>query len=127
TPFQGAYRGRALPALTAINTLTGGVSPGVLITTSIPGGVVGTPAVMTSAPSTLAALEGNNAQVRLIVDGSGIPAGAGDVGFVIDASNSILRGLAIDGFTVGVSVPRVSDVGNLIQGNCIGVYATYPV
>src|SRR5262249_35371253 len=40
---------------------------------------------------------------------------------------SILRGLAIDAFTVGVSVPRVSDVGNLIQGNCIGVYATYPV
>ena len=33
----------------------------------------------------------------------------------------------IDGFGVGVSVPNPSDVGDLIQGNFIGMYLEYPV
>ena len=40
---------------------------------------------------------------------------------MIDTTDSMLRGLIIDGFTIGVSVPRPVDVGNLIQGNSIGV------
>ena len=46
---------------------------------------------------------------------------------MLDASNSILRGLAIEGFGVGVSVPNPTDVGDLIQGNFIGPYLAYPV
>ena len=60
----------------------------------------------------------------MIVDGSQT---VGATGFVIDASDSILRGLIIDGFDVGVSVPRPADVGNLIQGNFIGNSFLYPV
>ena len=63
----------------------------------------------------------------MIIDGSDVATGATDIGFVIDASNSILRGLAIEGFDVGVSVPNPTDVGDLIQGNFIGQYVAYPV
>ncbi len=56
-----------------------------------------------------------------------MPSWPPDIGFVINASNSILRGLAIEGFGVGVSVPNPTDVGDLIQGNFIGVYLAYPV
>ena len=53
-------------------------------------------------------------------------------GFVLDASHSLLRGLIISGFSVGVSVPALDTsrnpvVGDLIQGNSIGDYFTYPV
>ena len=63
----------------------------------------------------------------MIIDGSQIPSGPADIGFVINASNSILRGLAIGGFNVGVSVPNPTDAGDLIQGNFIGQYVVYPV
>ena len=56
-----------------------------------------------------------------------MPAGPTDIGFVLNASDSILRGLAIEGFSVGVSVPNPTDVGDLIQGNFIGEYLAYPV
>lgn len=46
---------------------------------------------------------------------------------MIDASNSILRGLNIEGFDVGVSVPNPSNIGNLIQGNFIGKYLVFLV
>ena len=46
---------------------------------------------------------------------------------MINASESIIRGLAIEGFGVGVSVPNPTDVGDLIQGNSIGEYLVYPV
>ncbi len=53
-------------------------------------------------------------------------------GFVVDASHSTLRGLIIDGFGVGVSVPHLDasgnpNVGDLILGNFIGTYFVYPV
>ena len=63
-------------------------------------------------------------QPRVIIDGSQT---GGATGFVIDASHSTLRGLIIDGFGMGVSVPNPSDVGDLIQGNFIGKYLEYPV
>ena len=51
---------------------------------------------------------------------------------MLDASHSTLRGLIIDGFGVGVSVPHLDssgnpNVGDLIQGNFIGDYFVYPV
>ena len=46
---------------------------------------------------------------------------------MIDTDDSILRGLIIDGFTIGVSVPHPPTGGNLIQGNFIGSYFLYPV
>ena len=46
---------------------------------------------------------------------------------MLDASHCVLRGLIIDGFGIGVSVPNPGDVGNLIQGNFIGKYFLYPV
>ena len=77
-------------------------------------------------PNTIAPLDGNNAQVGVIIDGSKTE-WPPDIGFVINASNSSLRGLAIEGFGVGVSVPNPTDVGDLIQGNFIGNYLSYPV
>ena len=68
-------------------------------------------------------LDGNSAVPRLIIDGSQ----AGGTGFVLDSSDSILRGLIVDGFGVGVSVPDPGDVGDLIQGDDIGKYPLFPV
>ena len=61
----------------------------------------------------------------MIIEGSGLPSGS--TGFVLNTSHSTLRGLAIDGFSVGVSIPNPTNVGDLIQGNFIGVYDTYLV
>ena len=68
----------------------------------------------------------------MIIDGSQIPAASAATGFVLDASHSLLRGLIISGFSVGVSVSALDTsgnpvVGDLIQGNSIGDYYTYPV
>ncbi|WP_435018318.1 Calx-beta domain-containing protein [Tundrisphaera sp. TA3] len=91
------------------------------------------PIQISSSASTIAAKSGNNAILRVIVDGS--QAGA-MVGFDIRASHSILRGLIIDGFGrdlpideigVGVSVSDPDAVGVLIQGNSIGQHYLYPV
>ena len=103
-------------------SLTGGVDPSVEVTTSAQ---LGPPVQIVSITNSVAARDGNNAHIPVIVDGSQIPGGA--PGFVIDASDSILRGLIIDGFTIGVSVPRPVDAGNLIQGDSIGGYFLYPV
>ena len=51
---------------------------------------------------------------------------------MLDASHSLLRGLIISGFSVGVSVSALDNsgnpvVGDLIQGNSIGDYFVYPV
>ncbi len=83
-----------------------------------------TRAMITSVPNTIAAIDGNNAQVRVIMDGSQT---GGSTGLVLDASQSIIRGLAIEGFGIGISIPEPTDVGDLIQGNFIGPYLAYPV
>jgi hypothetical protein len=82
------------------------------------------PIEIQSTPNTAAATNGNNARMRIIIDGSQT---GGGTGFVLDASNCILRGLIIDGFGVGVSAPNPVDAGNLIQGDFIGRYFLYPV
>ena len=84
------------------------------------------PTEITSTPNTLAAIDGNNAVIRVIVDGSAlgpIPS----TGIELDVSNSIVRGLIIDGFSTGVSIPNPGEVGDLIQGNDIGVYPLFLV
>ena len=85
------------------------------------------PTVISSVPNAIQALDGNNAQVRVIIDGSNIASTSADIGFLVDASNSKLRGMAIEGFNVGISIPNPTNVGNLIQGNFIGQYLVYPV
>ena len=91
------------------------------------------PVYIQSIPNTTDAKDGNNAEERVIIDGSQIPrAPTPTIGFELDASHCLLRGLIISGFNVGVSVPALDSsnnpvVGDLIQGNSIGDYFTYPV
>ncbi|HMF37316.1 MAG TPA: Calx-beta domain-containing protein, partial [Isosphaeraceae bacterium] len=87
------------------------------------------PVYIHSIPNTIDAKDGNNAEERVIIDGSQT---TGATGFVLDASHCLLRGLIISGFSVGVSVSALDTsgnpvVGDLIQGNSIGDYYTYPV
>jgi hypothetical protein len=85
---------------------------------------LGSPIQIISTPNTAAAKVGNNAVIRVIVDGSRT---GGATGFVLDAPDSVLRGLIIDGFGTGVSVPNPGSAGDLIQGNDIGQYFVFPV
>jgi len=119
--FGGLFAGEAIPLLVATSNLTGGTNPSVTVT--------GTPVEITSSPNAVTAIDGNNAHARVIIDGSQTGRATG---FALDASHSTLRGLIIDGFGVGVSVPQVDSsgnpiVGDLIQGNFIGTYFVYPV
>src|SRR5262249_875112 len=81
------------------------------------------PTEITSSPNSPASTSGNNARVHVILHGSQIPGAS--TGFVLDTSNAILRGLIVDGFGIGVSVPNANNVGNLIQGNYLGKYLLY--
>ena len=122
--FQGAYSGMAIPNLVAdYSGLTGGTTPSVTIIPTTAGSL-NTPTYITSVPNTVAAIDGDNAQVRVIIDGSNT---SGSTGFVLDASDSIIRGLAVEGFGVGISIPDPTNVGDSIQGNFIGPYLAYPV
>ncbi len=119
--FQGLFAGDAIPLLVATSNLTGGTNPSVTVT--------GTPVEISSTPNTVTAIDGNDAHARVIIDGSQT---GGATGFVVDASHSTVRGLIIDGFGVGLSVPQVDSsgnpvVGDVIQGNFIGKYTEYPV
>jgi hypothetical protein len=126
--FQGAYGQEAIPDLIANNSLLGGSSPSISVSTFTVGGVaLFAPMEISSAPNATPAVTGNNAQIRVILNGSLIPSGPADIGVEIDATNTILRGLAIDGFGIGVLVPNSDDSGDLIQGNAIGEYLAYPV
>ncbi len=49
--------------------------------------------MITSVPNATAATDGNNAQIRVIVDGSD---SSGGTGFTLDAAHSMIRGLIID-------------------------------
>ena len=59
--------------------------------------------MITSVPNTAAAKDGNNAHVRVIIEGNQT---VGGTGFVVEASHCRLSGLIIDGFDIGVSVPH---------------------
>ncbi|MGZ5981357.1 MAG: hypothetical protein ACXWO3_10450 [Isosphaeraceae bacterium] len=133
--FQNNHAQQTIPPLVATNNLTGGTAPGISVFTLDPGGTVLPNSSVTyiqSIPNTTNALQGNNAEERVIIDGSHIPAASAATGFVLDASHCLLRGLIISGFNVGVSVSALDTnhnpvVGDLIQGNSIGDYYTYPV
>ena len=133
--FQNKYAQQTIQPLVATNNLTGGTNPGISVLTLDPGGTVLPNPNLTyiqSIPNTSDAKDGNNAEERVIIDGSQIPAASAATGFVLDASHCLLRGLIISGFSVGVSVsaPDISKnpvVGDLIQGNSIGDYFVYPV
>ncbi len=123
--FQGDDADQAIPNLVAANDLTGGSAPSILIQTVTVGGIpIGDPTLISSVPNSTTAIDGNNAQIRVILDGNQT---GGSTGLVIATSQSIIRGLAIEGFGIGISVPAPSDVGDLIQGNSIGEYLVYPV
>ena len=123
----------ALPAITSPVTIDGYSEAEVGVPYRYPAQSSSTPVLIKSSPNTTPAIDGNNAQARVIIDGSQT---SGATGFVLDASHSALRGLIIDGFGVGVgvgvSVPHLDasgnpNVGDLIQGNFVGDYFIYPV
>jgi len=123
--FQGNFAHTAIPNLIPISQLTGGQNPTVTVSTFIAGGVASqNPTLIQSSPNTTQAIDGNDAKVRVIIDGSK----TGDAtGFLLEASNSVIRGLAIDGFGIGISVPASQYVGDKIQGDFLGRYLAYPV
>ncbi len=82
------------------------------------------PTEIVNVPNSTQAIEGNNAQIRVIIDGSN---SGGGTGFVLNTSYSTLRGLIIEDFGVGVEVPNATNVGDAIQGDFIGDYLLYPV
>ena len=122
--FQGAYGQQAIPDLTVTSSLTGVNATATVETTTV-GGVIELTTLIKSVPNTTAAIDGNNAQVRVIIDGSGTRRRAPALCSMRRIAS--LRGLAIEGFGIGVSVPNPTDVGDLIQGNFIGEYLAYPV
>jgi hypothetical protein len=115
--FQKLLTNTALPLITANSSgLTGGVNPTVQTTITIPG----VPASILSAPNTLTV--GSDAHVRVVLDGS---QSNGATGLTIMAGASRVRGLAIDGFAVGIQIVGPTAVGDLIQGDFIGKYVGY--
>jgi Calx-beta domain len=123
--FKGADADEAIPNLIVANDLTGGLAPSILIQTVTIGGIpIGTPTLIASVPNSVAAIDGNNAHLRIVLDGNQT---GGGTGLVLATSQSIIRGLAIEGFGVGISVTGPNAVGDLIQGNSIGEYLAYPV
>jgi hypothetical protein len=129
--FQGASTGLSIPLMTVTDP---NVTVGVETTGGIP---QGDPTEITSTPNSDAASMpnsnapevGNNAVVRVIVDGSQTDDA---IGFQIGASNTALQGLIVDGFETGVEVAATDLAGDKvqgvqIQGNFIGAYLLYPV
>ena len=47
-------------------------------------------------------------------------------GLTIESNENIIRGLAIDGFSAGISIQGGGAVGNLIQGDYVGQYLVFP-
>jgi len=88
--------------------------------------------VIQSTANDRVARDGQNAKVRLILDGSAIAPSASPIGLEVAASQVSIRGMAITGFHTGVHVDPVDSQGSpvkgtLIQGNFIGDYPVYPV
>ncbi len=123
--FQGAYGSEAIPPMTATSSFTGSsTTPVATVSTAVIGGVAGTPTYILSVPNSAAAESGYNAQVRVLLEGGLTTSGSG---LVVDAPNVTIRGLAIDGFTTGVTILTTGDSGDLVQGDFIGQYLVYPV
>ena len=126
--FQGLFAGQEIPNLVGNSSGLTGTNPGVQVGTLTEGGTaLSLPTMITSVPNNTAAVDGNNAQVRVIVNGSQIASLSPTTGFELDASNCRLDGLVIEGFGTGISVPNPTDIGNTIEGNFVGEYLVYPV
>ena len=78
---------------------------------------------ITSVPNALTV--GFNAQVRVIVEGND-PTPTDFPGLTLESNESIIRGLAIDGFSAGISIQGPGAIGNLIQGDYVGQYLVFP-
>jgi hypothetical protein len=130
--FEGRFAGQdVLPVTVAANNLTGGSSPGVFIGQGFQGGVgeLLDPVLITSAPNSVAALDGNDAHIRVVLDGSGINPDddPNPVGIEILAPHTQIRGLAIGGFDVGIAIEGPDAVGARVQGDFLGVHVAYLV
>ncbi len=101
--FLGADADLAIPNLIAADDFTGAGNPSIQIQTVTVGGVpILNPTLIKSSTNSSPATSGNNAQVRVILNGNQT---GGSTGLVLATSQSIIRGLAIEGFGVGVSIP----------------------
>src|SRR5262249_56396265 len=100
---------------TNLQGLAGGAPPLVTITSVF--------ASITSDPNTLQV--GFNAAVRVIVEGNN-PTAPNFPGLTIASDHNRIRGLAIDGFSTGISIQGPNAIGNLIQGNYLGEYLAFP-
>ena len=81
----GSATGLAID-LQANGQLLAGANPVATIDVISQGGSPVTPPVLISSiPNTTAATSGNNAQVRVVIDGSQIPESGSDIGFVLSA------------------------------------------
>jgi hypothetical protein len=69
---------------------------------------------------------GFNAEVRVSIDGSDTNVPADFPGLTIESAHNVIRGLAIHGFSVGISLQGPDAIGNLIQGNYLGQYLVFP-
>ena len=69
--------------------------------------MIADPINIQSVPNTVVAKQGDNAKARVIIDGH---LTGGGTGFVIDASHSVLRGLIISQFGIGVDVLPLDDI-----------------
>ena len=122
--FQGESTGVSVDIQVSSSNLIG-TNPVVTLDAETEGGEANVnPTEITTTPNSTTALDGNNARVGVILEGSML---SGATGLVVDASNSAIRGLAIDGFSVGVSIPVPTAFGDLIQGNFVGEYVVFPV
>ena len=122
--FQGAYAGEPIPNLVAECQCSQAERARASTSKPTPPDPSPTRARSPPCPIRSPAINGNNAQVRVIIDGSHT---GGSTGLVLDASQSVIRGLAIEGFGIGIAIPDPTDVGDMIQGNFIGPYLAYPV
>ena len=77
-----------------------------------------------SVPNALAV--GFNAQVRVGIDGSDTNVPADFPGLTIESAHNVVRGLAIHGFSAGISIQGPDAIGSLIQGNYLGQYLVFP-
>ena len=128
--FGGDYAGQSIPNLAAVGTDLTGASPSITVQTSTAGSLQ-PPTYIQAIPNSTPAIDGNNAEQRIIITSTLNSAAANAPGFVLESSHSELRGLIVTGFTVGVDVAQgtnpTAPVGDLIQGNSIGDYFVYPV
>ncbi len=60
------------------------------------------------------------------IDGSDTNVPADFPGLTIESAHNVVRGLAIHGFSAGISIQGPDAIGNLIQGNYLGQYLVFP-